>query len=126
MERNGLFFVWRPEDFEFVEQFCQTNGFQIADIALVDGISTGKKALGAYHYVSNSHASGGHVFCGVRKLHKVGILTKTYGKMKINEDPASGAANYGPLSGKGLVSRIDFGVKTPTGYATLLYNLNVA
>lgn len=127
MSRNGLFFVWRPADFEALEQFAQANGYNLADAALKNGIDRGYYLMGAYHYVSNSHASGGHVFAGVRKIHKVGILRQTYGKLKVNEDPpAVAGATAGAVSGKSLVTRIDFGVKTPTGHATILYDINVA
>lgn len=118
MTENGLFFAWRATDFEFLEQFAQANGFVLADTALKNGITSGYYFLGAYHYVTNSFATG-HVMAGVRKLHKVGICNATWGKLVVTEDPNL-------QSGKGLVSRADFGVLTPTGYATLLYDINVA
>jgi len=119
MSTNGLFFVWRPQDFEALEQFAQANGFNLADAALKNGLDAGYKLLGAYHYVSNSHATGGHVMAGVRRVHKLGILRQTYGKLKVTEDP-------GLQSGKGMISRVDFGVKTPTGLASILLDINVA
>lgn len=120
--QNGIFFVWRPADFEALEQFAQANGFNLADAALKNGIDRGYYLMGAYHYISNSHASGGHVFAGVRKIHKVGILRATYGNLQVVDEPASAD---GALSGVGLTARIDYGVKTPTGLASLLYDINV-
>jgi hypothetical protein len=118
MDRNGLFFVWRPADFEYLEQFAQANGFNLADAALKNGIERGYYLLGAYHYVSNSHTAN-HVFAGVRRIMKVGVLRQTWGKLKVTEDP-------GLQSGKGMISRVDFGVKTPTGLKALLLDVNVA
>lgn len=118
-EQNGVFFVWRPADFEFLEQFAQANGFQTADMALKSGVmeTKGWYFLGAYHYVSNS-TTANHVFAGVRKIMRLGILRGTYGKIKINEDPLA-------QSGKGFVSRIDYGTQIPTGLATIIFDINV-
>lgn len=121
-KQNGIFFVWRPQDFEALEQFAQANGYNLADAALKNGIDRGYYLMGAYHYVSNSHTAG-HVFAGVRKLHKIGILRSTYGNLVVEDEPAGPG---GAFSGVGLTARIDYGVKTPTGYATLLYDINVA
>ena len=118
MNRNGLFFVWRPADFEALEQFAQANGFNLADSALKSGIDRGYYLLGAYHYVSNSHTAN-HVFAGVRKVHKVGILRSTWGQIVVTQDPNL-------QSGIGIIARADYGVKTPTGLKTLLYDINVA
>ena len=68
--RNGIFFVWRPADFEALEQFAQANGFNLADAALKSGIERGYHLLGADHYVSNSHAAN-HVMAGVTR-HRAG------------------------------------------------------
>lgn len=119
MEQNGLFFIWRPEDFELLEQFMQANGFNLADQALKNGIMTekGYYALGAYHYVSNSHTAG-HVFAGVRKIMRLGILKDTWGKIVQTEDPNL-------QSGIGVISRVDYGTQIPAGLATILYDINV-
>lgn len=122
MNRNGLFFVWRAVDQEALEAFAQANGFNLADTALKNGIPNGYFFLGAYHYVSNNHATG-HVFAGVRKLFKIGILKSTFGKRYESIDPSNAD---GPLSGTGLTARADFGTLTPTGFLTLLYDINVA
>lgn len=118
MQRNGLFFVWRPQDFEALEAFAQANGFNLADAALKDGISTGYYFLGAYHYVSNSHTAN-HVFAGVRKIFKIGILRSTYGQIVVTQDPNL-------QSGIGIIARVDYGVLTPAGHASILFDINVA
>jgi hypothetical protein len=102
---------------EILEQFCQANGYQMADITLRDGIKSGFHALGADHYVSNSHTAT-HVIAGVKKLITVGLLSTTYGKLVVTEDP-------GLLSGFGFVSRIDLGTLVPTNYTGLLFDVNV-
>lgn len=121
MQRNGIFFVWRAADMEKLEAFAQANGFNLADKALKNGIPNAYEFLGAKHYVSNSHASGGHVFCGVAKLFKIGILKGTMGKVY----EAPGVDGNGPKSGTLLHSRVDFGTLTPTKHSALLLDLNV-
>lgn len=117
MERNGLSFVWRAADFEYLEQFAQANGFNLADTALKNGIPNAYFFLGAYHYVSNSHTAN-HVFAGVRKICKIGILRTTWGQLVITQDP-------GLISGIGLISRADYGLLVPAGLSTLVYDVNV-
>ncbi len=121
MNSKGVFFVWRPADFEKLEAFLQSNGYNLADQTLKQGIMTekGYYALGAYHYVSNSHASGGHVFAGVRKIMRLGILRSTFGQIVITQDPLN-------QSGIGVVSRVDYGTQVPAGLATILFDVNVA
>ncbi len=119
MNRNGLFFIWRPEDLEALEQFAQANGFNLADAALKDGIpEKGYRYLGAFHYISNSHASGGHVMAGVRKVFKIGILRTTWGQLTITQDPNL-------QSGVGLIARADHGVLSPAGLTSILYDIRV-
>ena len=120
MNARGVFFVWRPADFELLEAFLQQNGYNLADATLRQGIMTekGYYALGAYHYVSNSHTAG-HVFAGVRKTMRLGILRDTYGKVVMTEDPSL-------QSGVGVVSRVDYGTQIPAGLATILFDVNVA
>lgn len=118
MQKNGLAFVWRPADFEALEQFAQANGFNLADAALKNGLEAGYYLLGAYHYVSNSHAAN-HVFAGVRKVVKIGILRTTWGQIVVTQDPNL-------QSGLGIISRADYDVMTPDGLATTVYDLNVA
>ena len=119
MNRYGLFFVWGPTHFEFLEQFAQANGFNLADVALKNGISRGYELLGATHYISNDNVAN-HVFAGVKKLMKVGILNATYGVPMIDDqDPNL-------QSGISVVARVDYGTLTPNGYSTLLFDINVA
>lgn len=117
-KKNGLFIVWRAADFEHLEAFAQANGFNLADQALKNGVETGFYFMGCFHYISTSHAAG-HLFAGVRKIQKLGILKSTYGQIKITQDPNL-------QSGIGMISRVDFGTLNPTGLITLLYDVNVA
>lgn len=116
--RYGIGFVWRPADFEALEQFAQANGYNLADAALKNGLERGYYLLGAYHYVSNSHTAN-HVLAGVRKIMKIGILRTTWGQITITQDPAL-------QSGIGMIARADYDVMTPNGQATLVYDINVA
>lgn len=118
MNRNGLFFVWRAEDFEALEQYAQANGFTLADKALENGISQGYYFLGAYHYVSNSHTAN-HVMAGVRNVFQIGILRTTYGQIVITQDPNL-------QSGTGIIARVDYGVNSPAGLTSILYDINVS
>ena len=123
-DKNGIFIVWRAADLEYLEEFAQANGFNLADAALKNGIESGYHFMGVDHYVSNSHTAH-YVMAGVKKIHQVGILSSTYGQIKINQDPPSGVTTYGPVSGIGVVSRADYGVKTPTGLKALLFSMYV-
>lgn len=119
MQRYGLAFVWRPGDFEKLEAFMQTNGYNLADQALKRGIMTeeGYYAFGAYHYVSNSH-SANHVFAGVRKIETIGILRSTYGQIVITQDPNL-------QSGIGIISRVDYGINVKEGIKSITFDVNV-
>jgi len=118
MERDGLFFVWRPADYEALEQFAQANGFNLADVALKDGVPVkGFRYLGAFHYISNSHAAN-HVFAGVRKVFRIGILRNTWGQIVTTVDPNL-------QSGTGIIARADHGVQSPAGLQTILLDVNV-
>jgi hypothetical protein len=124
--RNGIFIVWRPADFEKLEESMAAQGYTFADAALKDGImeadGLGKYAFGVYHYVSESHQTG-HVFAGVRKIQQVGLLKSTYGK--INYNPNAVDAN-GPLSGVSWEARLDYGFNPKAGLTALLFDVNVA
>jgi hypothetical protein len=124
-DSNGLFIVWRAADLELLEQFAQANGFNLADAALKNGIKSGYHFMGIDHYISNKHTAG-HVFGGVKKIMNLGVLSATYGKIVINQDPASGVTTYGPVSGIGVVSRVDYGINTPTGLKTAVFDINVS
>ena len=124
--QNGGFAVWRPADWTFLVQYMQANGFTFADEALRDGGKgrMGKESLGLFHYVSTSHASGGHIMAGVRGVQKLGILKSTYGRTYVNEMPASSTA--GSLSGTQIHTRLDYGLLVPTNLLPVLFDVNVA
>lgn len=98
------------------------NGYTFADEALKTGGRIGQEALGLFHYVSTSHASGGHVMAGVRKVQKLGILNTTFGRTYVNEMPASSTA--GSLSGTQIHTRVDYGLLVPTNLLPVLYDVN--
>lgn len=124
-DRNGLFIIWRAADMEKLEEFAQANGFNLADTALKNGIKSGYHFMGVDHYVSNSHTAN-HLFGGVKKIMQLGILNATFGKVQVNDDPASGVSTYGPVSGVGVVSRVDYGINTPTGLKPAVFDIAVA
>jgi len=120
--RDGGFAVWRPKDWNSLRAFMQANGHTFADNALNDPTTViGKDALGLKHYVSTKHSSN-HVFAGVRKVQKIGLLNSTYGKVYVTEDPAAAAG--GPISAIGVISRLDYGIKTPTVAKVLVFDVN--
>ena len=124
--RNGIAVVWRPEDFEKLEESMASQGFTFADMALKDGImdsdGQGKYAFGAYNYVSESHTAN-HVFAGVRKIQQLGLLKSTYGKIFYNPNAISAD---GPLSGESHEARLDYGFNPKAGLTALLFDVNVA
>lgn len=122
-KRNGVFVVWRPEDFEILEAFVQANGFTSADQALQKGTDTGMVYMGVYHYSSNDYTAG-HLFAGVRSLFHLGIVKSTYGKLDVIENPAG--ASGGVLSGTGVHSRLDYAFKAWREVVPLLLDINVA
>ena len=122
-KENGGFIVWRPQDWTFMVQFMQANGFNLADAALKNGGQIGVDYLGLHHYVSTSHASGGHLMAGVRKTQKLGILKSTWGKTYKAEMPASSTA--GSLSGTQIHTRLDYGLLVPTTLLPVLFDINV-
>jgi hypothetical protein len=121
-ERGG-FIVWRPADWEFVTQFMQANGFNLADQALRNGAKIGTDYLGLTHYVSTSHTSG-HIPAGVKGVQKLGILKSTFGKTYVNEMPTSSTAS-GSLSGTQIHTRMDYGTLVPTNLQPVLFDVNV-
>lgn len=122
---NGGFAEWRPADWTKLVTFMQANGFQFADEALKDGGRgrIGKEAMGLFHYVSTSHTAN-HVFGGVRKVQKLGILNTTFGRTFVNEIPASSTA--GSLSGTQIHTRVDYGLLIPTNLKPVIFDVNVA
>jgi hypothetical protein len=123
MKRNGVGFVWRAADFEILEAFVQANGTTPADKALVEGTLEGLHYLGADHYWTNDNASG-HLFAGVKKIQRLGILRATYGRAHTIDFPAGDSNTY--LSGRSFYSRIDIGHLTPAAHAGLVFDINVA
>ena len=118
-ERNGIFIVWRPADFELLEAFMQANGFSTADAALTGGAKGGLNYMGVTHYKSNLLTSG-HLLAGVKKLFTLGVLKSTYGQIMVNEkDPAN-------VSGISVVSRFDIGYKLWTNIAGLVFDVTVS
>ena len=123
--KHGIAFVWRPADFEKLEESMASQGFTFADMALKDGImdvdGQGKYAFGAYHYVSESHTAN-HVFAGVRKILQIGLLKSTYGKIFFNPNAVSAD---GPLSGVSWEARLDYGFNPKAGLTAILFDVNV-
>lgn len=127
MNMNGVGIVWRAADFEILEAFVQANGFTTADQALKEGTVEGLRYLGVDHYWSNDHTAN-HVFAGVKKIQRVGILRGTYGRAHTIDFPGYvGTAGDGAfLSGRAFYSRVDIGLMTPTAHAGLVFDVNVA
>ena len=121
MSRNGVFIVWRPEDFEVLEAFVQANGFSTADMALKDGTVEGMNYMGVEHYVSNEHTAN-HLFAGVKNTLHLGIVRDLHGQIVVNQSPTDGNGN---LSGIGVEMREDYKYKTWGNFKHLLYDLNV-
>lgn len=123
---NGAFTVWRPADWTHVTAYMQANGFSVADAALKNGATIGIDYAGMYHYVSTGHTAN-HLFSGVRKITKLGLLTggaMPFGSVRKVDDPASSTAGH--LSGSNFYSRLDYGFKTQTNVAGLVFDGNVA
>ena len=123
MNKNGVGFVWRAADFEILEAFAQGNGFTTADQALKEGTVEGLHYLGCDHYWSNDHTAT-HVFAGVKKIERLGILRGTYGKAHTIDFPAADTNTF--FSGRAFYSRVDVGHLTPTTHSGLLFDVNVA
>lgn len=123
MNQNGVGIVWRAADFEILEAFVQANGFATADQALKEGTVEGIRYLGVDHYWSNGHTAN-HVFGGVKKIERLGILRGTYGRTHVIDFPASSENNF--LSGQAFYSRVDIGHLTPAAHSSLVFDINVA
>lgn len=124
MNQYGVGFIWRAADFEYLEAFVQANGFATADRALTAGTAEGLHYLGADHYWSNDHTAN-HVFAGVKKIQRLGILRGTYGRAHTIDFPASASSDKNYLSGRSFYSRVDIGHLTPTAHAGLVFDVNV-
>lgn len=123
MNRNGVFFVWRAADFELLEAYVQANGFMTADRALREGTVEGLHYLGVDHYWSNGHTAN-HVFAGVKRVQRLGILRSLYGRAHTIEFPAGSSNNN--LSGVAYYSRVEIGHLTPTAHTGIVFDVNVA
>lgn len=123
MNRYGVGFVWRAADFELLEAFVQANGFATADQALKEGTVEGLRYMGVDHYWSNEHEAG-HVFAGVKKIQRLGILKALYGRAYTIDFPAADSNTF--FSGTAYYSRIDIGHLTPTAHAGLTFDVLVA
>jgi len=123
MNMNGVGFVWRAADFELLEAFTQANGFQEADKALKEGTVEGLHYLGVDHYWSNEHTAN-HVFAGVKKVERLGILQGTFGRAHTIEFPAADSNTF--FSGVAYYSRVDIGHLTPTAHVGLVFDVNLA
>ena len=79
--------------------------------------------MGATHYVTNDNAAN-HLFAGVRKLMRVGLLRSLEGRTFEVQFPA-GPTTAGFLSGVMFYVRRDQGTLTPTSFNTVLYDINI-
>lgn len=123
MNRFGVGFVWRVADFELLEAFVQANGFATADQALKEGTVEGLRYMGCDHMFSNEHTAG-HVFAGVKKIQRLGILQKVYGRAFTIPFPAADSNTF--FSGTGYYSRVDIGHLTPAAHAGIVFDVLVA
>ena len=122
MNSNGVGFAWRPEDFELLEAFNQSNGFTSADEALKNGTVEGYHYLGADHYWTNDNAAN-HVMGGIKKAQKLGVLRKTFGKSHVIPFPAADSNTF--FSGNAYYSRVDIGHLVPNTLVAMIYDVNV-
>ena len=123
MNQFGVGFVWRAADFELLEAFVQANGFATADQALKEGTVEGLRYMAADHYWSNDHTAG-HVFAAVKKIQRLGILRKTYGRAHTIPFPAADSNTF--FSGTAYYSRVDIGHMTPAAHVGLTLDVLVA
>lgn len=121
-DRNGMFIMWREADYEKVEALASSQGFNVADDALKNGIKQGFRYGGVEHYSSSKHTAG-HVFGGVKKAFHAGIVRSTYGKMKEVVNPVVGG---GQISGLGLETRVDYAFKAWAKTVPVLFDILVA
>lgn len=123
---NGIFHVWDPASFNFLEAFAQANGFGTADEALQKGLAPQVQYMGATHYVTNDNAAN-HLFAGVKKLFRVGLLLSLEGRTWEVPFPGSGTGGTtGWKSGLMFYVRRDEGTLTPTSFANILFDVNIA
>lgn len=121
MNRNGVFIVWRPEDFELLEAYVQANGFSTADSALKAGTAQGFTYMGVQHWSSNK-LTAGHLIGGVIGTLSLGICKSTYGQIVVVDEPAT---DSGAVSAIGVVSRVDCKTKVWTKTKPVLFDIQV-
>ena len=124
LKQYGSFVIGRPEDMEFVEAFAQANGFATADEFLKNGFAEQIKYLDTHWYWNESEQAANHLFAGVRKMHRIGVLDAVYGVMHDIKLPAGSTNNN--LSGMGYYSRIGIGHLAPNTVTPILYDVLVA
>ena len=122
LKRNGGFIIWTEAHFELVELLASSEGFNVADDALKNGIGQGFKYMGMEHYSTSKNATN-HIFGGVKKAFAVGVCKSTYGKMKTIINPVVGGAQ---ISGVGLESRIDRKFMAWVKMKPVIFDINVA
>jgi hypothetical protein len=122
LERNGGFIVWRPSDFQILQQFAMANGFVAADRALQNGTKQGFEYMGFTHYTSNKLAAG-HVCAGVKKAIHLGIVKDTYGQVVIDSEPATAD---GAMSAIAVIMRADYKVKCWEKMKSVVFDVLVA
>jgi hypothetical protein len=126
--RNGIFVIWRPADFEKLENFAMNQGFMTADRIIQNGGVYGMRYLGVENYVSNQH-SANHLFAGVKKTHFLGAAPSMFPFTYTVEEPTAreaGSNEAGNLSALAVVTRLDFAYKTWTNLKPVLFDINVA
>ena len=99
------------------------NGFGTADQALEKGLAPQVQYMGATHYVTNDNAAN-HLFAGVRKILRVGLLRSLEGRTFEVQFPAGSSGGF--LSGVMFYVRSDQGTLTPTAHANILFDVNIA
>jgi hypothetical protein len=122
--RNGIFFIWRPADFELLEKYLAAQGFTTADRILINGADRGVRAFGADHYYSNQ-TEANHLFAGVKGVVSCGICKSTYGKVTEIDDPYL-AAESGQMSAISIVSRLDYAFEAWNNIAGVVFDIAVS
>ena len=126
-KENGVFITWRAADWTKLEKFMMSNGFNLADYYLKNGTdaTAGVFYNGIWHYMSTGHTAN-HIFAGVRKIQKLGLLTggeTGFGKVRKVDDPASSTAGH--LRGSNFFACLDYGFKVQTNVKPIVYDINV-
>jgi len=122
--RNGIFIIWRPADFELLEKYAAAQGFSVADRILINGADKGVKLFGVENYYSNLIATG-HLFAGVKNVFHCGIVKDTYGQIVETDDPYLAAVS-GQMSALGIVSRLDYAFKAWYNTTGVLFDITVS